>query len=187
MWITIPVWKKGLGLQKISDIRICHEGRWAEKHLESLQTAYRKAPYLSEHLELLQQMFSEENEKLIDLNLTVIRYLMKTLDMRTKTVLLSDLDVSSTGNRRLVDICKKTGATQFLAQAPAKKFIDDKLFLDAGIELRFFTPPTPVYPQLWGNFLANLSILDLVLNCGPKAREMLFGLRKKNIHSIDFI
>lgn len=173
LWITIPVWKRGLGLQKISDIRICHEGRWAKKHLESLRTAYQNAPYLSEHRELLEQMFSEKNEKLIDLNLSVIRYLMKTLDIRTQTVLLSDLDVSSTGNRRLVDICKKTGASQFLAQAPAKKFIDEKLFLEEGVELTFFTPPTPIYPQLWGDFLANLSILDLVLNCGPKAREIL--------------
>lgn len=175
LWITIPVWKRGLGLQKIGDIRICHEGRWARKHLESLKTAYRNAPHLSEHVELLEQMFAEKNEKLMDLNLSVIRYLMKTLDIRTQTVLLSDLEVSSTGNRRLLDICKKTGATQFLAQAPAKKFIDEKLFLEAGVELNFFTPPTPVYPQLWGDFLANLSTLDLVLNCGPKAREILFS------------
>ncbi len=173
LWITVPVWKKGLGLQKISDVRICHEGRWAKKHLESLKTAYRKAPYLSEHLEFLEGMFSEKNEKLIDLNLSVIRYLMKSLDIQTKTVLLSDLDVPSTGNRRIVDICKKAGADQFLAQAPAKKFLDEKLFPDAGVELKFFTPPTPIYPQLWGDFLSNLSVLDLVLNCGPKAREIL--------------
>jgi hypothetical protein len=39
-------------------------------------------------------------------------------------------------------------------------------------ERRFrYTPP--VYPQLWGNFLANLSTLDLVLNCRPKAQDIL--------------
>jgi len=175
LWITIPVWKSGLGLQKIKDIRICHEGRWAQKHLESLQTAYKHAPYLSEHAEFLEEMFSKKNDKLLDLNLSVIRYLMTTLGINTKTVLLSEIEVSSTGNQRLVDICKKTGATRFLAQAPAKKFIDEKLFLDSGIELIFFTPPTPIYPQLWGDFLGNLSVLDLVLNCGPKAREILLS------------
>jgi hypothetical protein len=73
LWITVPVWKRGLGLQKISEVRICHEGRWAKKHLESLKTAYRKAPYLPEHLEFIKEMFSERNEKLMDLNLAVIR------------------------------------------------------------------------------------------------------------------
>ena len=175
LWLTVPVRKKGLGLQKICQVRICHEGRWAKKHLESLKTAYKKAPYLTEHLEFLNEMFSEKNETLIDLNLAVIRYLMKSLDIQTQTVLLSELHAPSTGSRRLVDLCKELGAGQFLAQASAKKYIDERLFEHAGVELKFFTPPIPIYPQLWGDFLANLSVLDLVLNCGPKAREILLS------------
>ena len=173
LWITVPVWKKGMGLQKISEVRICHEGRWAKKHVESLKTAYRKAPYLAEHLGFLEEMFSEKNEKLMDLNLALIQYLMKALDIQAKTVLLSDLNVPSSGSRRLVDVCKKLGASQFIAQTPAKKFIDEKLFLDAGVALNFFNPPAPIYPQLWGDFIANLSVFDLVLNCGPKAHDIL--------------
>jgi hypothetical protein len=175
LWITVPVWKKGLGLQKISEVRICHEGRWAKKHLESLKTAYRKAPYLSEHLEFLTEMFSEKNEKLMDLNLAVIQYLMRALTIKTKLVLLSDLNVPSMGSRRLVDLCAKLGASHFVAQAPAKKFIDEKLFRDAGVELKFVNPPAPIYPQLWGDFLANLSVFDLLLNCGPKACDILMN------------
>ena len=173
LWITVPVWKKGMGLQKISEVRICHEGRWAKKHVESLKTAYRKAPYLAEHLGFLEEMFSEKNEKLMDLNLALIQYLMKALDIQAKTVLLSDLNVPSSGSRRLVDVCKKLGAGQFIAQTPAKKFIDEKLFLDAGVALNFFNPPAPIYPQLWGDVIPNLSTLDLVLNCGPKAHDIL--------------
>jgi hypothetical protein len=173
LWITVPVWKKGLGLQKISDVRICHEGRWAKKHLESLKTAYRKAPYLSENLEFLEEMFSEKNEKLMDLNLAVIHYLMRALAIKTQLVLLSNLNVPSTGSRRLVDLCAKLGASRFIAQAPAKKFLDEKSFQDAGVELCFFNPPTPIYPQLWGDAIANLSVFDLLLNCGPKAYDIL--------------
>jgi hypothetical protein len=175
LWITVPVWKKGKGLQKISEVRICHEGRWAKKHLESVKSAYTKAPYLPEHLDFLEEMFSEKKETLMDLNLAVIHYLMRALAIKTELVLLSDLDVCSTGNRRLVDLCTKLGASQFMAQAPAKKFLDAKSFQDAGIEITYVNPPTPVYPQLWGDFIANLSTFDLVLNCGPKAREILLS------------
>jgi hypothetical protein len=173
LWITVPVWKKGLGLQKITDVRICHEGRWAKKHLESLKSAYRKAPYLSEHLDFLEEMFSEKKETLMDLNLAAIRYLMRALAIKTELVLLSDLDVCSTGNRRLVDLCTKLGASQFMAQAPAKKFLDENSFQDAGIEIVYINPPVPVYPQLGGEFISNLSAFDLVLNCGPKAVDIL--------------
>jgi len=79
----VPVLKRGLGLQKINEVRICHEGRWAKKHLESLKTAYRKAPYLPEHLDFIKEMFSERNEKLMDLNLAVIHYLMRVLGIKT--------------------------------------------------------------------------------------------------------
>jgi hypothetical protein len=173
LWITVPVWKKGLGLQKITEVRICHEGRWAKKHLESLKSAYRKAPYLSEHLDFLEEMFSEKKETLMDLNLAAIRYLMRALAIKTELVLLSDLDVCSTGNRRLVDLCTKLGASQFMAQAPAKKFLDEKSFQDAGIEIVYINPPVPIYPQLWGEFITNLSAFDFVLNCGPKAIDIL--------------
>ncbi|MGE5842251.1 MAG: WbqC family protein [Deltaproteobacteria bacterium] len=173
LWITVPVWKKGLGLQKISDVRVCHEGRWAKKHIESLKTAYKRAPYLPEHLEFLEAMFSDKHEKLLDLNLAVIHHLMRALAIKTKLVLLSDLAITSTGNRRLVDLCIRMGASRFLAQTPAKKFIDERPFNDAGIEISYVTPPVPVYPQLWGDFIANLSVLDLVLNCGPKAIDIL--------------
>jgi len=176
LWITVPVWKKGMGLQKISEVRICHEGRWAKKHLESLKTAYKKAPYLPEHLQFLEEMFSQKKETLLDLNLAVIHYLMRALAIKTRLVLLSDLDVPSTGNRRLVDLCTKLGASQFVAHAPAKKFLDEKFFQDSGIETIYVNPPIPIYPQLWGDFIANLSVFDLVLNCGPKAHDIVVNL-----------
>jgi len=31
----------------------------------------------------------------------------------------------------------------------------------------------PIYPQLWGDFIANLSVLDLILTCGPKSGGLI--------------
>ena len=175
LWITIPVWKKGLGLQNINHVRICHEGRWRKKHLESLKAAYDRAPYFPEHLHFVEEMFSGKFDRLVDLNLAVITYLMKALRIDTRLVRLSEIPVSSTGTLRLVEICRALGATRFLAQSAAAKFLDQKRFLDAGIELSFFKPPAPVYPQLWGDFLPNLSAFDLLFNCGSKAHEILLA------------
>ncbi|HYQ59686.1 MAG TPA: WbqC family protein, partial [Desulfatiglandales bacterium] len=145
----------------------------ARKHLESLKTAYKNAPYLPEHLDFLEEMFSQKKDKLIDLDLAVLQYLMRVLAIKTELVLLSGLDILSTGTRRLVDLCTKLGASQFVAQGPARKFLDEKSFQDAGIEIVYVNPPVPIYPQLWGEFIANLSAFDLVLNCGPKAIDIL--------------
>jgi hypothetical protein len=175
LWITIPVWKKGLGLQNINRVRICHEGRWRKKHLESLKAAYDRAPYFPEHLHFVEEMFSGKFERLAELNLEILAYLMKALSVDTRFVRLSEIPAPSTGTLRLIEVCRAMGATRFLAQSAAAKYLDKKLFMDAGIDLSFFNPPSPIYPQLWGDFLPNLSVFDLLFNCGPKAHEILLA------------
>lgn len=171
--MTVPVIKKGLGLQRINAVRIYHDGRWAKKHLQSLKNAYGKAPYFREHLDFLEDLFSTKFEKLIHLNLKIIHYLMKQLQIDTNLILSSEFGIQKKGDKLLLEICKKLGASQFLAQKSAKKFINTDRLSAAGINISDFRPPSPVYPQLWGDFIPNLSALDLILNCGPKAHDIM--------------
>lgn len=175
LWLTVPVWKKGLGLQRINRVKICHEGRWARKHVESLKSAYEKAPYFEDHLEFVERVFSSNIEKIADLNLQIIRYLMDQLRIATKLVLLSELGIEARGDRLLIELCQKLGASHFLAQKGAKKYLNETLFQEGGIKLEYFGPPSPVYPQLWGSFISNLSTFDLMFNCGQKARDILIN------------
>lgn len=173
LWMTVPVWKKGLGLQLIDEVRICNEGSWRRKHLLTLRNAYGKAPYFNDHLDFIEKMFSERFDKIIDLNMEIIQYLMDGLQFQTKVQLISDLDIEGKGDQRLIEVCKKLKADCFLAQAPASKFLNPDLFSRAKIALEFFRYPSPVYPQLWGDFIPNLSAFDLLFNCGPRAHDIL--------------
>ena len=173
LWMTVPVRRKGLGLQRIDQVMIDHEGRWLKKHVASLKNAYQKAPYFWEHIPFLERVFLKGHERLADLNLEIIHYILKELDIDSRVVLLSGMEIEGRGEGLILEICKQTGATTFLAQRPAKRYLDKSLFLEAGVEMEFFTPPCPVYPQLWGEFIPNLSVFDLLLNCGPKAGEIL--------------
>jgi len=176
LWVRIPVWKKGLGLQKINEVKICHEGDTAKKQIVSLQTAYAGAPFFEDHLPFLKETFSGTIETLLELNVRIIRYLMDCLRIETRLVFLSDLGVETKEPRLSVEICKKLGGSHFLAQAGAKKYLDQKAFHEAGIDLKYFRPRPPVYPQLWGSFISNLSTLDLVFNCGPASRKIIKAL-----------
>jgi len=174
LWVTIPVWRKGLGLQKINEVKIYPEGNWRKKHIASLKKSYANAPYLKEHLGFAIEIFSDRFEKLIDLNMNIIHHLKKHLMIPTPLVLQSDLGIQGKGHELLIKICRKMGASDYLAQKSAEKYLDKDLFSRAGIMLHFFTPPSPVYPQLWGAFIHNLSAFDLLFNCGPKSHEILF-------------
>ena len=173
LWMTVPVHKKGLGLQKINVVKIYHHGHWARKHLASLQNAYGHAPYFEQHLQFLETLFSQKYEKLIDFNLSIIQYLFSVMNIDTKVLLSSKLGIQARGNQLLVEICRAVGASRYLAQGPAQKYLDPNLFERAGIMIEYFKPPTLIYPQLWGNFIPNLSALDLVFNCGPRSHDIL--------------
>jgi len=173
LWVTVPVWKKGLGLQRIEEVRICHEGAWATKLLQSLAHAYQHAPFFKEHFGIWEQEVGRTYERLVDLNRALIAHLMDALEIGTRVVKLSDLGIEGRGDALLVELCRRLGADTYLAQNGAASHLDTGRFRDAGLELCFFRPSSPVYPQLWGSFVGNLSAFDLLFNCGPRARDYI--------------
>ena len=172
-WMTIPVWKKGRGLQNINDVRVCHEGRWARKYLRGLKHAYGNAPYFAEHLQFLDNLFTAGSDRLIDFNLSILRHLMLNLGVDPEIRRLSELNITASGDRLLLEICRCFRTSVYLAPGTAARHLNADLFEKAGIELRPVNPRSPVYPQLWGNFIPDLSAFDLLFNCGPKAGEII--------------
>jgi hypothetical protein len=173
LWMTVPVWKKGLGLQNIDDVRLCHDSQLQTKHLKSLKQAYARSPYFSEHLSFLNYIFSDSVERLIDFNMAIFRHLMLHLGVDTDVRLLSELNINAGGEALLIEICRYFNASTYLAPGACRKYLNDRVFENAGIDLVFHKTKSCVYPQLWGDFLPDLSTFDLVFNCGPKARDIL--------------
>ena len=181
LWMTIPVRKKGLGLQRIDDVRICHASRRVPKHLRSLKQAYANAPYFPEHMQFVRNLFSAEVNKLIDLNMAIIRHLMLNLGVNTRVIRLSELNIKSRGDQLLIDICQYFSASAYVAPDAAGKYLNIDFFNKAGIKLQYFKPRPCIYPQLWGEFIPDLSAFDLLFNCGPKARDIFISHRRAEI------
>ena len=173
LWLTVPVKKKGRRLQKIKDVEIFYEGSWTRKFIQSIVQNYAHAPYLDEHLVFLKDLLQSRWKKLIDLNLTAIHYLATSLGIGNKVILQSSLHVRSQGSELLAKICKEMGADGYLAPQVSKKYLDEEVFAQHEIAINFFKFIPPVYPQLWGEFIFNLSLLDLLLNCGEKSLEII--------------
>ena len=175
LWMTVPVWKKGLGLQKIKDVRICHDSYLQAKHLKSLRQAYGNAPYFSDHLPFLNHIFSSGVERLLDLNMAILRHLMLYIGVDTEIRLLSELNINAKGQMQLIEACKYFKASSYLAPAAAGKYLEARIFEKAGIELVFHKPRSCIYPQLWGKFIPDLSAFDLVFNCGSKSHNIMLS------------
>jgi len=175
LWMTVPVWKKGLDLQNLKDVRICHDNNLQAKHLKSLKQAYANAPYFSEHLAFLTHIFSTGVERLIDFNMAILRHLILHMGIDTEIRRLSELNISAKGEGLLLEICRYFKASSYLAHGAAVTHLDPRLFEKSGVDLVFHKPKICTYPQLWGDFLPDLSAFDLVFNCGPKARSIMLA------------
>ena len=173
LWLKVPVLKKGLGLQRIGQVRICEEEDWRARHLRGIRLAYAHAPYLRDYLPVLESAYRCGHERLLDLNLELIRFLLDALNLKTRLILQSELGIAGAKTRLLTDICRALGAGTYLALPFAAKHLEAVEFHRQGIHLEFLSFTPPIYPQLWGEFRYNLSCLDLLLTCGPRSLEIL--------------
>jgi hypothetical protein len=103
----------------------------------------------------------------------IINYILSFLRIKTQIVLMSELGVSGKGMQLTIDICKSLGASQFLVQSSALTYYDSIQFESADLELVSFKKPEYIYPQMWGEYIANLSTLDMMFTCGSKSRDIV--------------
>ena len=73
----------------------------------------------------------------------------------------------------LLDICKKVGANCYLSGANGKNYLNEDLFENDNIEVEYQNFNHPVYPQLYGDFVAGLSSIDLLFNCGKDSLSII--------------
>ena len=173
LWLTVPVWKRGRSFQRIDQVEICSEENWQKKHIVSLEHAYHHAPYWDEHAKFCRNIYHNRWQGLLDLNLTILDYTKSALGIDAPFLRNSTLTIGSRGSQRLVSICKALGASKYLTIASSHKYLDEELFHSHGIRIVHYKYEPPIYPQLWGDFIANLSVLDLLLTCGPKSAGLV--------------
>ena len=177
IWLTVPSHHKGLG--SIKDVTIDNTQSWTKKHLLALKTCYKKAPYFNFYLPFFESVYTKEWQLLADLNIHLIQYLSNQLGTSSVFYRSSELNVQGKRTEMVLDICKKLKAERYLASTGAEDYMRQDgakpLFEKEGIDVQFmkFTPQT--YPQLFGDYIPNLSIVDLIFNCGPDNSRTLFN------------
>lgn len=173
-WLTVPVQSKGKYLQSIRDTLI--DGtEWAEQHWRTLAQNYRRAPYFDEVAALLEPVYlGEAPELLSELNVTLMHAICRYLGIETRFSYSWDYVVPPGKTERLVSLCLQAQANQYISGPAAKDYIDETLFTSSGIELSWFGyDGYPEYNQLWGEFRHDVSILDLLFNCGREAPKYM--------------
>lgn len=162
-WMTVPCHAKKQNINRT----LIADNRWIDKHLKTLKMNYARAPHFEEVYTVVERQLKRDWCILSFLCEHLIRDVVDYLDIGCKFVRSSDVGFSEfSSTDRLVKICDELGADEYLSTNGAKPYLQTDKF-NCKVTWQDYEHPT--YPQLWGDFISHLSIVDMLFNCGKES------------------
>ena len=82
-WLTVPVQYKFP--ERIDHVKINNRIDWNRKHLNAIVINYGRSFYFKKYRSFFEDVYSQEWEYLVDINVYLIKFLIKALGMNTET------------------------------------------------------------------------------------------------------
>lgn len=173
LWLTVPVHSSGHFDQVIKDTKIM-ECSWADRHWNSMAMNYRRAPFFREIADLLEPIYRRGHTHLSELNRDFMDTIMNYLEIETTIRDSTDFQLPVDRNERLIELCIQLGASEYVSGPAAKVYIDETKFHRSGIDVRYIDYSGYVpYKQLWGDFVHEVSVVDLLFNHGKESSQFM--------------
>ena len=102
--ITIPVYSKNLFHQKIHEVKINYSENFLPKMLKTIEQNYSKSDYFDEFSKDFFDIFLMKHEKLISLNISLIKFICEKIDINTNFSLSSELSIDSSKATLIAEI-----------------------------------------------------------------------------------
>ena len=144
--LTIPVKKTEGHHTMISEILTDNTRPWQKLQWRSIETAYNKSPFFLYYRDYFEPFFIQKTEHLIEFNTRILEQVLLILRIEKTTCFTWEYEKEADNDQRDLLVSKHRGFT-----FPV-----------------YFQPFSPKH-----GFLSNLSIIDLLFNKGPEARDYL--------------
>jgi len=152
--LVIPVVKNSGVKTLVKDCRIDYSTRWQNNHWRSLFSAYNSSPFFEYYSHLLEPFYKNRRDFLIDFNTELMELIVELLQVKV--------------NYGLTNHFEKDYSTchDFRDSISPKKDLDLTESYVQPIQY------TQTFSEKFG-FIADLSIVDLLFNCGPESESIL--------------
>ncbi len=151
--LTIPIQRKD-STRILKDTKISYDFDWKKQHLKSIDSAYKSAPYYEYYEDSINLLYHKNEVFLIDFLLSTFHWTLEKLQLN----IAINKTEKFTINSNIQDLRSSFHAKQ-------KTEFENEIIKN-----------NKEYYQLFrgeSDFVENLSILDLLLNCGNTASNYL--------------
>jgi hypothetical protein len=176
-WLTIPVQVSGRYTQSINETRVA-EPDWARSHWESIRSVYSGSPAFDVHADFLEGLYASAPEPFLsDINRHFLEHINARLGIDTPLVDSRVYSPQGAKGQRLLDLCAKAGATEYVSGPTARSYLDEEPFEASGIHVAWFEyGPYAQYDQIHPPFVPEVSIIDVLLCGGAEAPSLVRSL-----------
>ena len=146
------------------------------KFLKTIEMGYKKAPFFEDSFRLLKDICQCPDKKLGQFLFNSHIKICEYLGIDTELILSSSFEKHTElkGKDKVISICKQLGADEYINAIGGQELYDKKEFAENGIRLNFLQANLREYRQLKNEFVAGLSIIDIMMfNSKEEIKEML--------------
>ncbi|HAI82196.1 MAG TPA: hypothetical protein DCL43_00890 [Chitinophagaceae bacterium] len=153
--LSVPLQNGRFQRVTIRDVKISYEERWQHLHWKAIESSYRKAPFWDYYAPEIEILLKEKNIFLFDFCWATWQWATKHLKLNDKLSVLSEAPSEAISSQN--EWCRN--------KLLPKNYLQNPL---GGGQVIY----TQVFEYRLG-FLPGLSIIDLFMNVGPQAAELL--------------
>jgi hypothetical protein len=175
VWLTVPLKKMPLGAPiNLMEIASLEE---IEKLVRIVRANYTRAPFYKWFFEKFESTILSNGLLLCEINIALIRLIIKELRIDVPVLRTSEMNgITGASTDRIISICRSLDASTYISGFGGQKYQSEDLMKADGISCQVYNFKHPEYRQLWGPFLPNMSVIDMLFNCGPSSGEIIKGI-----------
>ena len=146
--LTVPIVRKSYSKTRIKNIKIANN-KWQKKHINSIKSAYGSSPFFIHYFDGIEKIINNHYTFLMDLNTEMVNFFLEIMKI--------SLNIKY--------------SNKYIKQY-SSEFIDQRDQMSCELKYNFND-----YHQVFNNnFTPNMSILDLIFNLGPNAKEYIYSI-----------
>ena len=173
---TIPV--PGASSNKlISELTLSED---VAKVLKTIEQSYSKAPHFEEVFSIIRGALELDDRSIASVCQKSFEDIFSYLGLEKQFKKTSELDYdrSASARDRLITLCHQFGADCYINAPGGRDLYLKSDFQEQGVELKFLEPSPKKYHQGGSEFVPNLSVIDVLMNCPPsEVMRMLKSFR----------
>lgn len=169
-YIVVPVRKHSYKAM-ISDVEAVDGEQWKEEILKHLDVYRRKAPYFTRVCSLVEECLSTSEQSITRLNALCLRKVCQYIGIHQPVEIWSDLGIPAerynTAQERVLGLMRQLGGSEYYNPPGGAALYDKEIFKQNGFGLSFVVSRLSPYDQGREDFVAGLSIIDVMMFNSP--------------------